>query len=364
MSQVDTAIAPHLQRERTLPANTPANFTPPFGLYASRYPPSMKELAFAIIGVQYSSADLNDGAAIGKIRAFMTSTDVPKDLRPTLGEIAAVTDNRGYYNIAVLAYWPDRKTWNEWSDRSGFGKWWSDLDPSQQKNGWFLEVFFPTIDRYETILTDNTLIEGASVMRKGVSGPVLEHGYWGSMRDRFPLAQVDKMIGEKASLHAGGHEKPETLTSRVRVPGKKNLCVIRSGQDWKEALPKERDLYLNMMRPALQKGMDFLHNHGDEVGCYSNRFMDMVGPKGESGKDRSFGLGYFDDLASLEAWSKSHPTHLKIFAVFNKYAKEMGTDMSLRLYHEVSVLEADQQLFEYISCHSKSGMLSSIHNAE
>ncbi|CAH0036127.1 unnamed protein product [Clonostachys rhizophaga] len=198
------------------------------------------------------------------------------------------------------------------------------------------------MDRFETILTDTAMREGASYMRDNVSGPVLEHGYWGSMRDRLPLARVDELVGEKAFLQARGPKRPSTLTSRT--------------------LPKERDLYLNMMRPALQAGMDFLHDHGDEVGCYSNRFMDIVGPKGETGKDRSFGLGYFDDLASLEAWSKSHPTHVNIFAVFMKYAKEMNNELSLHLYHEVSVLESSQQLFEYVSCHANTGMLSSIRD--
>ncbi|KAK7227804.1 hypothetical protein V2G26_015807 [Clonostachys chloroleuca] len=362
MAEIESAIAPHLRTERVVPGKTPDNFKPPFEIYASRYPPSMKELVFAIIGVQYSSSDLNDGVAMEKIISFTSSTAVPSHLRPTLEEVAAVTDNRSHYNIAILAYWPDRRTWNEWLEQTGFQEWWSGLDPTNQQNGWFLEVFFPTMDRFETILTDTTMREGASYMRDNVSGPVLEHGYWGSMRDRLPLAQVDELVGEKAFLQAGGPKRPSTLTSRVRVPGKRNLAVIRSGQDWKESLPKERDLYLKMMRPALQAGMDFLHDHGDEVGCYSNRFMDIVGPKGEIGKDRSFGLGYFDDLASLEAWSKSHPTHVNIFAVFMKYAKEMNNELSLHLYHEVSVLESSQQLFEYVSCHANTGMLSSIRD--
>ncbi|VUC35674.1 unnamed protein product [Clonostachys rosea] len=360
MTNIESAIAPHLRTERVVPGNTPENFKPPFEIYASRFPPSMKELVFAIIGAQYPSKESNDGAAMEKIASFTSSTTVPLELRPTFEEVAAMTDNRGYYNIATLIYWPDRATWDQWSELTGFKEWWSTLDPTTERNGWFLEVFFPTMDRFETILTTTAMREGASYMRTGASGPVLEHGYWGSMRDRLPVSQVDELVGEKAFLQAGGPKRPATLKSRVRVPGKRNLAIIRSGQDWKETLPRERELYLNMMRPALQNGMDFLHDHGDEIGCYSNRFMDMVGFKGEGGRDRSFGLGYFDDLASLEAWSKSHPTHVNIFAVFMKYAKEMGDNMTLRLYHEVSVLEAEQQFFEYISCHSSTGMLSSV----
>lgn len=45
-----------------------------------------------------------------------------------------------------------------------------------------------------------------------------------------------------------------------------------------------------------------------------------------------------------------------------KYAKEMENNLSLHLYHEVSVLEAGQQLLEYVSCHASTGMLSSIRD--
>lgn len=57
-------------------------------------------------------------------------------------------------------------------------------------------------------------------------------------------------------------------SKRVRVPGKKNLCVIRSGQDSSATLPAERKLDLEMMHPVLIKGMTFLRNEGN-----SNRVL-------------------------------------------------------------------------------------------
>lgn len=104
--------------------------------------------------------------------------------------------------------------------------------------------------------------------------------------------------------------------------------------------------------------MDFLRDHGDEVGCYSCRFMEIVDSKGTGGADRTFGLAFFDDLASLERWSREHPTHLAIFGGFGKYAKRLGEKMTLRVFHEVLVLEPEQQLFEYIGCHEGTGMLA------
>jgi hypothetical protein len=80
----------------------------------------------------------------------------------------------------------------------------------------------------------------------------------------------------------------------------------------------------------------------------------------EADLERTFGLGYFVDLASLEYWSKSHQTHLKIFGGFQRYARELNNVLSLRLFHEVYVLEESQQFFEYVGCHGETGTLNAV----
>lgn len=194
-------------------------------------------------------------------------------------------------------------------------------------------------------------------MRKGMSGAVQEHGYWGSMRDRIPASQTDDLAGAKAT--ADDFKGNEAVgPRRITIPGKKDLAVIRSGQDWLDTTPEERELYLETMQPVLIKGMDFLRDHGDEVGCYSCRFMQIVDPvTAKPDKiDRTFGLAYFDDLASLERWCKEHPTHLAIFGGFHQYARKLQNNVTLRVFHEVMVLEPEQQLFEYVACPG-TGML-------
>jgi hypothetical protein len=200
-------------------------------------------------------------------------------------------------------------------------------------------------------------------MRENMSGPIREHVYWGSMRDRLPAAQTDPLLGTKwpDDTHRQAADTNETSRKRIRVPGRKNLAIIRSGQDWSDTKPVERKLYLETMRPILIKGMNFLIVNGKEVGCISNRFMEVIDPKAmTSSTDKTFGLGYFNDLASLERWSKQHKTHLDIFGRFLQYAQELGGDISLRLFHEVLVLEPEQQDFEYIACHPGTGILASL----
>ncbi|KAH8707199.1 phenylacetaldoxime dehydratase [Phaeosphaeriaceae sp. PMI808] len=363
---LESAIPQHLRKERTCPLGTPPNYNPPFPAYCARFPTKMADLVMAIIGTQYSSPSSNDGAGIATIKHFIT--DAPEAVRPSFWEVASVTDKKGALNIAVLAYWPSVELHNSWEVESGFQAWWQGLDPGRVEHGWYQEVFSPTVDRFETVISNNQVTEGAADMKECVSGELLEHAYWGSMRDRLAVAQSDQLVGEKwgSTTANGPHAEGSTSTiaptpTRIRVPGRQNLCMIRSGQDWSDTLPEERKLYLETMHPVLIKGMDFLRDQGREVGCYSMNLWDVVDPetcKGE--KERTFGLGYFDNLSSLELWSKSHQTHINIFGGFLMYAKTLNNVLSLRLFHEVFILEPSQQFFEYVGCHDETSMLNSL----
>ncbi|KAK2767534.1 hypothetical protein FQN54_003691 [Arachnomyces sp. PD_36] len=353
---LESAIPEHLAQTRTRPVSTPPNFDPPFPAYSARFPRCTKDLVMAILGAQYASPADNDGSAISRLAAFVKESP-DAATRPSFWELASVTDTSGAYNIAVIAYWPDKASYAEWTTVSGFQKWWDALDPETERHGWFQETFFPSIDRFETVFSDNEVPEGAAHMRESVSGALKEHVYWGSMRDRLPASQTDELVGEKGSFSNNN----ETERQRIRVQGKNNIAIIRSGQDWSNTYPKERKLYLETMHPVLIEGMNFLRDKGVEVGCYSCRFMDVVDPVShKADKDRTFGLAYFDDLSSLEGWSKHHQTHIDIFGGFLKYAKSLDNNVSLRLFHEVLVLKPEQQLFEYIGCHRNSGMLVSL----
>ncbi|KAJ5013738.1 Phenylacetaldoxime dehydratase [Colletotrichum sp. SAR 10_99] len=356
MTELESAIPEWLRKDRTVPARAPPGFKPPFELYTSRFPRDTKDLVMAVIGAQYEPNVKHDGSALRIISEFIASDSPTPKSRPGFHEVAAVTDNRGFYNLALFAYWPSKSAYQEWLTSSGFHDWWTNLTPDN--NGWFLEVFYPTIDRLETVFSTQ-LPEGAGNLRESFTGPIQEHVYWGSMRDRLPISQTDELLGDTETVKNGDSATNGTAKSkRVQVQGKKNLCVIRSGQDWSAALPEERQIYLDSMQPPLTRGMDFLRDHGDEVGCISCRFMEVVDPvTAEGGTDRTFCLAYFNNLSSLESWSKEHRTHLAIFGEFAKYAKRLGDKMSLSLFHEVLVLEAEQQMFEYVDCHDRTGML-------
>lgn len=352
-NMLESAIPTHLRKERTCPVSTPPNYEPPFPAYCARLQPRTKDLALAIIGAQYASPSDFTDAGISTVKTFMT--DAPTASRPSSWEVASVTDKRGAYNIAVFAYWPSISLQKKWEVDSGFKSWWNSSDRESDGQGWFREILRPSVDRFETVMSSTTP-EGAATMNDIISGEIEEHAYWGSMRDRMPAAQNDTLPGEKQDIAA---EKLSSNTpTRLRIPGRKNLCIILSGQDWSDTLPAERTLYLSTMHPVLVRGMNFLRDEGRQLGCYANDLWDVVDSDTYTANlDKTFGLGFFNDMKSLEYWSKSHQTHLNIFGGFLAYAKKLNNVLSLRVYHEVYVLDEDQQDFEYVRCHDETAML-------
>ncbi|KAJ4346159.1 hypothetical protein N0V95_005662 [Ascochyta clinopodiicola] len=322
----------------------------------------MSNLVMAIIGAQYPSKSAEDGNGVSILKSFVTSS--PEASRPSFWETTSVTDRRGHYNIAIISYWPSARAFDCWKADSGFEAWWNSADRETDGHGWFQEVMLPSVDRFETVFSNNEVPEGAANMREKISGEMGEHAYWGSMRDRLAAAQDDELVGQKwnaSNVPANSSTHEGEKTKRLRVSGKKNLCVIRSGQDWSATLPAERKLYLETMHPVLIRGMEFLRDEGQSIGCYANNLWDVVDTSNsEANLEKTFGLGFFDDLSSLEFWSKSHQTHIDIFGGFLMYAKKLNNVLSLRLFHEIYVLEESQQFFEYVGCHGETGMLNAM----
>jgi len=105
--------------------------------------------------------------------------------------------------------------------------------------------------------------------------------------------------------------------------------------------------------------MDFLRDQGLGIGCYSNRYMRHLDAQGAP-LQKSFGLSYWRSLADMERWAESHPTHVAIFGSFMRYVQALNFQLQLRVYHEVSVLKADEQSYEYVNCHAGSGLMNGL----
>lgn len=344
---MESAIDQHLICPRTLSRRVPDNYEPPFPMWVGRADTDLEQVVMAYLGVQFRDETQRD-AALQALRHIVASFDGADG--PQHHDLTHHVDNQDHHNLMVVGYWSDPAAYCRWLRSQEVSSWWSSQDRLSEGLGYFREVIAPRVDQFETLYAFQEKLPGVGAVMDHISGDINEHGYWGSMRERFPLSQTDWMLpsGELTVVvgdpAAGG---------RVVVRGHDNIAVIRSGQDWIDAGDDERSLYLDEILPTLEAGMDFLRDNGETVGCYSNRFVRSIDIDGNL-LDESYNIGHWASLDKLERWAESHPTHLRIFTTFFRVAT--GLD-KLRLYHEVSVCDGAEQLFEYINCHPGTGMM-------
>ncbi|MEJ7686971.1 MAG: phenylacetaldoxime dehydratase family protein [Variovorax sp.] len=350
---MESSIDQHLVCPRTRTRRIDDDYAPPYPCWSARGSSSVKQVVMGYFGVQ-SQGKVMQGkacAALMKITASFNEKDGPKH-----HDVAHFVDAQGYDNMLAIAYWDDPAVFTRWRDLSTVDAWWTSDERLQDGIGYFREIVSPRVEHYETMFNTPDRLEGIGVAMGAMSGDIQEHGYWGSARDRIPLAQTDALspVGSlRVVAETPAHGK------RIRVAGHDNVAIIRSGQEWTETQGKERELYLQDMEPVLREGMDFLRDRGTAIGCYSNRYMTHLDASGKP-IEKTFGLSLWRSLGDMERWSESHPTHVAIFGTFMRIVQELEFQLKLRVYHEVSVLKPDEQEYEYINCHPKTGLLNAV----
>lgn len=300
----------------------------------------------AYFGVQYrGDAPPARAAALSWIADAFAAAGGPKHW-----DRAEYIDEVGYANVVSVAYWDDQKTFDGWFPAARDG--WTGAKNNFAGLGTFVEVLSPSVNDYETLFSSLGRPEGVATLADNLSGEIMEHAYWGGMRDRIPNSQTSEMApaGSPALVRDG---------NRVRVKPHDNICLIRSGQDWGDTEATERKMYLEDVEPVLREGMDFLRDQGLSIGCFANRYMTVVDRDGGP-TEKSYGMSWWKSLAALERWAESHPTHVRIFGAAMKYLSSLGPAAKLRLYHEVTVARAADQFFEYRGCHERTGMLNAV----
>ena len=345
-SKLEPAIPEHLRTRRTLPLNAPENCAPVTPSYSARFAPHIKALPMAYFGVQYLEGSARSEAAIAAIETAFRAKD-----GPSFWDRARHVDELGYTNIVSVGYWDSRDMYERW--QCGLARnWWYAGNHNDGDVGCFRECYTPSVEDTETTFSHRHA-EGYSKIASHMSGMTDTHGYWGSARDRIARSQSDAMDAQSVPrVHM--QQGNDTLGRHIIVEPHENLCLLRSGQDWTEAGEEERAFYLERVKPALDRGMIFIRDEGKSVGCYFNRYMDIVATAGIA--DKTFSLSAWHSLKDLETWVKTE-SHLEIFAAGTRHYRTFE-DAKLRLYHEMSVIHARDQQFEYFNCHHKTGMLN------
>lgn len=345
-----SAIPSHLQCPRSRARRIEDDYQPPYPAWTTVPDPAVKQVVMGYFGVQSKGPEQAAQArgALGHILALFAGTDGPVHV-----DTAHEIDGQGYDIHLAIAYWGDPAQFARWQASAAVVDWWESDARLDDGLGYFREILTPRVEHFETLFSAPDRLEGAGILVGNRSAePIQEHGYWGSMRDRLPLSQTDAMApsGDLASRPAAG---------RIRLAGHEHIAVIRSGQDWTDTTGRERAMYLEEMEPILRKGMMFLRDHGRGIGCYANRYAQLIDPA-TGPIEKSFGLSFWRSLEKMEKWAEFHPTHEAIFGTFMGIVGALDAELKLRLYHEVTVVKPEEQSYEYINCHLQTGLLAAV----
>lgn len=348
---LDSSIPSHLRCPRTRTRQVSDKWNPAYPAFSSRPAKSIESIVMSYFGVQ-SKGDENKGRACAAFQQILESFKQPDG--PARHDLVQFVDGEGYINLIAVGYWTDPAKFENWNDSPSIKDWWASDKRLDEGVGYFREILRPRMEQFETIFThEHGPFEGASILFPEMSAPIIEHGYWGSMRDRLPLSQTSVMDPEgELSIKSGAPEQG----GRVIIGGHDNLTLIRSGEDWSFTEGEERRTWFDNIEPVLHEGMNYLRDDGLEVGCYCNRYVHHMDEKGNL-LEKGFGYSLWRSLSALETWGASHHTHLQIFVTFMRNVHKFK---NLTLYHEVSVFDAANQYFEYINCHPKTGLLRAV----
>lgn len=330
------------------PKNLPADWTPPVPAFSGRFDPALAYPVFAYLGIQDHDGRL-DAAQLAVAELLGADT------RPLSVEWAEFLDPSGHMNRVAVTYWKDRETFRAWHETGTFADWWRDEARLDDGVGYWLEAVATPLERFETLFSGSDRPAGICQHAEAFEGPVLEHGYWGAAKDRITLSGADQLASSLERLSPDGRN-PDALGRRLKVPAPENVCLIRSGQDPTDCAGEELEEYLSDLQPLLIAGLSYLASHPAETGCFSSRFMHEVDAENRR-TGKTFGWAFWQSIDHMGRWAQDHPTHLAIFNRFLEIAEARGADIRLRLWHEVSVPQAEDCVLEYINCHPKTGFL-------
>mgnify|MGYP003412113932 CR=1 FL=1 len=330
----------HGSCDQALPKRMPADWTPQVNGYSAGFAPEITEFIVAIYGRQ--------GAATGRGFGEMAAPAFSDNDGPISVQYGQFVDERGCTNDLAIAYWVEQADFERWQATHPWPLWCQ----TTPEDGVWREVLRVPVQRGETLLSSPLIEWGLSAARSRLVGPVREHGYWGAMRDRLPVSSQDLL--ETTGALSSASTDVNGCIRRVVTPTA-NLCVICSGQDWNSCEPAHAEYYLRELEPKLRTAMADLARNGEAHGSHSCRFVRMTDASGTP-LDASFGLAFFRSLSDLERWAATDPLHLDIWRSFISHKRE--TQTTLRLWHEVLVLPAQGQVFEYLNCHPATGLMS------
>jgi aldoxime dehydratase len=164
----------------------PPDWKPPAHAWSASFAQQATPVVMAYFGTQAkppASPQIAD-----PLRQFLNGPNAPANV-----ECAIYSDRAGFRTRLLSAYWTDPARYDRWQESSGFAAWWNDPARLHGREGYFREILQVSPDRFETIFSLKCQVGVANTGGCPVVGPIREHNYWGSMRDRI-LASADNEL--------------------------------------------------------------------------------------------------------------------------------------------------------------------------
>ena len=156
----------------------PVNWQPQYPAWEPYWENTTEPLVAGYFGIQAEQPQLLDEWASQSLYGAHAPLAVEQGLH---------VDGDRARDFVYLAYWrqSDYRRWWALADNSG---WWGDDERLTEGVGYWREIISMPFDRFETLHLSKQL-QGVSVSAQGLHGPIREHGYPGSIRDRIPISE-------------------------------------------------------------------------------------------------------------------------------------------------------------------------------
>ncbi len=324
-------------RRTATPINMPDGFEAPYDAFEPRFK-LLNDLVLVIFGIE------NRGGIIDGLRNALL-TELRHDNGPAVLEHAEVVEGFGPRSHIWFAYWKTQDEYERWCQNSKIEELFEDPAYLEGDLGIWREYCRISLDHNETSFSREENLTGLANFSDALEVTAI-HAYWGSMRDRIAAAADDDLPAKtvrKTIL------PKDTLGKRIQIQAPKNVCLIKTTQDFSLINEAQQDIYRNSVEPALHAGLSYLRDHGEETGCVGMRFVEERTASGGAGY-RTVGIGYFASMGHLEEWTHNSDTHNAIMAQFMAMVEQFQGNPGLNLWHEVTVFPAGWLTGDYVNC--------------
>lgn len=344
----DEAVGP---AERLVPLRKTPGFVPAVRRWSYRVPPDQAEIRVAYFG---AVAPTEAALALHPLLDWVRDRVVGHPSGPTCVEHARFPSADGVTH-SICAYWIDEDRFRTWREDRAVEAWWQAPERLAGELGTWREILRIPRDRQESLYWLD-FPKGLSTSPEIELYPTPYCGYYGSMRDRLMASCRDRLEADPAaslSRRSGRHGYGEHWS--VEAPG--NITLICGGSSWGFMGLEQHADYEGKLREPVTNGMAYLAENALPSGCLSMRWQRSTDTEGTPEPDEH-AHAYFFSLPHLENWSEHHGSHAAIFSAAIQRYRKYGSANQLRTWHEVFVLPAGGQLFEYLNCHPDTGLLS------